>query len=56
MDAPSDQIIFKPNYFQDGLMARVIEVIDGDTFTVEIDDELFKVRLIGVDTPDCSPI
>ena len=52
MDAPSDQIIFKPNYFQDGLKARVIEVIDGDTIVAEIDDELFKVRLIGVDTPE----
>ena len=52
MDAPSDQIIFKPNYFQDGMRAKVTKVIDGDTIVVEIDDELFKVRLIGVDTPE----
>ncbi len=51
-DAQSGEVIFRPDYFQDGMGARVLAVIDGDTLTVEIDNEPFKVRLIGVDTPE----
>ena len=32
--------------------ARLIRVVDGDTIVVEIDKEQYKVRLIGIDTPE----
>ena len=32
----------------------VVSVIDGDTFRIEADDELIRVRLIGVDTPESA--
>lgn len=34
--------------------AVVLEVIDGDTVAVLIDDEREKVRLIGIDTPEIA--
>ena len=33
-------------------VATVERVVDGDTIEVKIDGEKFKVRLIGVDTPE----
>lgn len=36
----------------DVIKTRVISVYDGDTFTVQIDGEEEKVRLLGVDTPE----
>jgi micrococcal nuclease len=35
-----------------GANAIVVEVIDGDTITVEIDGDVERVRLIGIDTPE----
>lgn len=35
-----------------GQQAQVTRVIDGDTVEVSIDNELQKIRLIGVDTPE----
>ena len=35
-------------------MAQVVEVIDGDTFKVEIDNQLESVRLVGVDAPELT--
>lgn len=32
--------------------ATLIRVVDGDTIVVEIDAEQYKVRLIGIDTPE----
>ena len=32
--------------------ARVVRVVDGDTIEVEIEGETFKVRYIGIDTPE----
>jgi micrococcal nuclease len=32
--------------------ATVIKISDGDTFSVSFGDEIIKVRLIGVDTPE----
>lgn len=37
---------------QQGKTAKIISVIDGDTVEVEIDGDLHKVRLIGIDTPE----
>lgn len=37
-----------------GDRARVISVYDGDTITVEIDGERYRVRYIGVNTPELS--
>ena len=37
---------------QDFQAAKVSHVIDGDTIWVEIEEEEFKVRMIGVDTPE----
>lgn len=36
----------------DGQMALVVKVIDGDTLEVDIDGENFKLRLVGIDTPE----
>lgn len=33
-------------------MVRVVKVVDGDTIDVEVDGEIERVRLIGVDTPE----
>lgn len=51
-DAGSGQLIFRANYFRNGMGARVLRIIDGDTLEVEIDNEAFKIRLIGVNTPE----
>lgn len=32
--------------------AQVVRVVDGDTIKVDIDGEKYKVRMIGVDTPE----
>lgn len=34
------------------LVATVLEVVDGDTAKVAINDKLFTVRMIGIDTPE----
>jgi endonuclease YncB( thermonuclease family) len=34
------------------VQARVVRVIDGDTIDVEINDEEYRVRYIGIDTPE----
>ena len=40
-------------YVRPGLTpATVTRVVDGDTIRVEIDDEEFRVRYIGIDTPE----
>lgn len=36
----------------DGQLAMVTKVTDGDTLEVDINGENFKVRLIGIDTPE----
>lgn len=33
-------------------VARVVDVVDGDTIKVDIDGEVFTVRYIGIDTPE----
>lgn len=35
-----------------GVPAQVLRVIDGDTIEVSIDDQTYKVRYIGIDTPE----
>jgi micrococcal nuclease len=35
-----------------GEVGFVYEVIDGDTFRVDIDGQYYKVRLIGIDSPE----
>ena len=40
-------------YVRPGLVpAFVTRVVDGDTIRVEIDSEVFRVRYIGIDTPE----
>jgi endonuclease YncB( thermonuclease family) len=36
----------------DGEIARVVQVIDGDTIDVDIAGEEFRVRYVGVNTPE----
>lgn len=33
-------------------VARVVEVVDGDTIKVEMDGQIYTVRYIGIDTPE----
>lgn len=35
-----------------GELARVVQIVDGDTITVEIEERLETVRYIGLDTPE----
>lgn len=41
-----------PATVPDGETARVVQVIDGDTIDVEINGESYRVRYIGVNTPE----
>ena len=36
----------------DRQQAHVVEIIDGDTIEVEIDDQRYTIRYIGIDTPE----
>jgi endonuclease YncB( thermonuclease family) len=52
-DTPStpvcdETLVESPNIYE------VVEVIDGDTIIVRDSNEEFKVRLIGIDTPEIS--
>ena len=38
----------------DGREAKVVEVIDGDTFKVELDGTIETIRLIGIDAPELT--
>lgn len=44
--------ISTPNSGADLVEARVVRVVDGDTINVEIDGVEYRVRYIGVDTPE----
>ena len=35
--------------------AKVVEVIDGDTIDVMINDNTYRIRLLGIDCPEISP-
>lgn len=37
---------------QERILAELLRVVDGDTIVVDIDGEEFKIRLIGIDTPE----
>ncbi|MGN0327233.1 MAG: thermonuclease family protein [Lachnospiraceae bacterium] len=37
---------------QDRISTELLRVVDGDTIVVDIDGEEFKIRLIGIDTPE----
>ena len=41
-----------PSASVDGELARVVQVIDGDTIDVDIAGEEFRVRYVGVNTPE----
>lgn len=45
-----------PGSSVDGEVARVVQVIDGDTIDVDIAGEEFRVRYIGVNTPERDQI
>ncbi len=51
-DVNADQIVYRPDFFRNGINARVTSVIDGDTLKAIINDEEFTIRLIGVDAPE----
>ena len=36
------------------IFAKVVEVVDGDTIKVEINNQVFSVRYIGIDCPECK--
>ncbi len=51
-EAKDDQIIFPNNFFKEGMKVMVTQVIDGDTISAIINNETYRIRLIGVDTPE----
>ncbi|HAN10026.1 MAG TPA: nuclease [Clostridiales bacterium] len=44
--------IFNKTYTTEITKAKVIYIVDGDTIKVQINNKTYKVRLIGVDTPE----
>jgi len=49
---PSHTPSVTPAVAQKGQKAYVVRVVDGDTIEVELDGQRYKVRYIGVDTPE----
>ena len=43
---------YPDGYFPEGIGVEVIEAIDGDTILIDFDDKDWKVRLIGIDSPE----
>ncbi|MBN2307237.1 lamin tail domain-containing protein [Candidatus Peregrinibacteria bacterium] len=48
----SGQWLFNPNSFKNGMEVKVVRVIDGDTFVIDLNEKQFTVRMIGIDTPE----
>jgi len=46
------EILFRPDFLEDGISAEVTGVVDGDTFRARIEGLPVTVRLLGVDTPE----
>lgn len=46
----------EPNFIKDLLIAMAIDVIDGDTVTLKIEDSVYRARLIGIDAPEMGQI
>jgi micrococcal nuclease len=41
-----------PTALPGGELATVVDVIDGDTIDVDLNGEVFRVRYVGIDTPE----
>ena len=39
---------------QGKVAARVIRIIDGDTFDVSVKDSIYRIRLLGIDAPEAG--
>ena len=50
--APSPTLTGSPHPTRALTSARVVEIIDGDTIGVAIDGQTYRVRYIGIDTPE----
>lgn len=51
-EARSGQWVYRQDYFKSEMKVRVNRVIDGDTFEIEYDGQNWKVRLLGIDSPE----
>jgi endonuclease YncB( thermonuclease family) len=51
-NARDGEEVHRPDFYQNGMEAIVKRVVDGDTFEVFIDGDVFTIRLIGVNTPE----
>ena len=51
-DAASGEWIQNLSFLYDGISALVLEIIDGDTFKIDLEGQIMSVRIIGVDTPE----
>ncbi len=45
-------VFLVPTAWADTLTGRVVKVYDGDTITLLIDNEQYKIRLSGIDAPE----
>lgn len=52
LPTPSPQLVPPPEPEPCLIEAQVIRVINGDTIEVDIDGKLYRVRYIGIDTPE----
>ena len=46
------EILFRPDFLEDGISAEVTRVVDGDTFHAIVEGLPVTIRLLGVDTPE----
>jgi micrococcal nuclease len=52
ISTPKKVFKLKPPEINENQLYKVVNVLDGDTFEIEIDKKIWKVRMIGIDTPE----
>ena len=48
----ANEFVEENDSLQDFQKAKLVRIVDGDTIVVEIENEEYKVRLIGINTPE----
>ena len=52
VSTPKEKIKLKPPEIDQNKLYEVVNVLDGDTFEIKIDKKVWKVRMLGIDTPE----
>ncbi len=48
-------VIFAPSYAASKTPVRIVKILDGDTVRAKINDNIFSIRLIGIDCYETTP-